>query len=214
MDKDSEESKEVDAALRAQCTCGGVAGYSACTPYCAIFRGTVEEADDRALTQVLPQQVGGPFIEQRGEETHYLAEAGEYGSSMRAALKKLAESEGPVKKAHRQHAVSEEPKKYCPSCGTDKITFSEEDKEVSFFEGNDKIGRSFKVIAGKCEACDLQWLDHHAEEAEMQAIYKLLYGEVVRLQRINKDLEGMATNHKLVKVRLRELLAKVDEYLE
>lgn len=39
MDNDSPESKEVDEALLAQCTCGGVKRCLPCTATCAIFAG-------------------------------------------------------------------------------------------------------------------------------------------------------------------------------
>lgn len=67
MNADSEESKEVDAALLRQCTCGGVAGCEPCASTCAIFIGGVErlkKEDIRfsdQLTQDVVMVVGQPF---------------------------------------------------------------------------------------------------------------------------------------------------------
>ena len=226
MDNNSPESKEIDAALLAQCTCGGVAGSRACTIECAIFSGyklpeglSIEEKLNIARGRAADKSVPIGALSRSVASHRYPSENNvpevpvEYGRGLINTLKQLAEQEGPVREAHKlldsamryiggmggnvemteghitllrqaltttQHVVHEEPKKFCPACGSDKVNETIEDKELSFFDGD--IKSTFKVVMAKCAVCELSWLDHRAEEAEMQAIYKLLYSEVVSLR--------------------------------
>lgn len=220
MDNDSEESKEVDAALLAQCTCGGVANSRACAITCAIFAG--------CATQLTLDPPEVPV---------------EYGRAFRNALKQLEEREGPVQEAHRLldsatryisgmggnvemtedhltllrkalttvgHVANVEPRTFCPSCGSAKISESVEDKELSFFTG--EVKGSFKVIMTSCADCKLGWLDHRAEEAEMQAIYELLYKEVDALRQIGKARDRELEHHRALRAKVSAMFQELKGY--
>jgi hypothetical protein len=250
MDRDSPESKEVDAALLAQCTCGGVAGGKSCDIECAIFNGVgavlhdMATAEDEYILVALSRKDVGPGVEQRGDETHYLNEAGE--SVMVATPMRIEEVKADRAAGKMQHFTEigaphvasfdkelvagaqdlitaslsyiaqggrdevapltegnlnllrmaiDTPKPEtddtagpCPDCGSTESTESEVEKDSSLFkgEGDDELEIKYKVKLRTCSKCECGWLDWRAEEAEMQALYKGLYKEVVRQRGIAK----------------------------
>ncbi len=214
MDNDSAESKEVDAALLAQCTCGGVAGGRSCGLNCAIFSGC-----DAKVGRSVEALWGTPMTAEQvkenraaGKMQHFTEIGAPHAASLDKELVDKAQEfiskainyiqlQGKHSRAHfteenlnllrmaidTPKPVMHDDIKECPECESTEITESEVEKDSSLFEGANKIEVKYKVHLRTCAKCDLGWLDYRAEEAEMQALYKALYKEVVRLRELVKD---------------------------
>jgi hypothetical protein len=235
MDNDSEESKEVDAALLAQCTCGGVANGRACAITCAIFSGS-----DAKVGRGNKALWGTPMTEEQVKENraagkiqHFTALGAPHNETVDKTLVEKAQvliscainyihaasftaASFTEENLNLLRMAIDTPKpvmhddiKQCPFCESDKIAESFVERESSLFEGEDKLEVKYKVHLRTCTKCEEGWLDYRAEEAEMKALYKALYSEVVTLRQINKargrELEHHRALHAKVSAMFQEL---------
>jgi len=187
MDSDSPESKEVDVALLAQCTCGGVAGARACTIECAIFSGI--GAPD---AQVPPVKI----FTRRGTVDEALVDKAQ--GLITSALRHIGGMGGGVTLGEEQlnllRMAIDTPKlvmndeiKQCPQCESSNLKESVVTRTVSRTFELDTISKEYNVVANMCADCGTGTLDYRAEEAEMQALVKMLHDEVHRLRKVVKE---------------------------
>src|SRR6478609_9796044 len=183
MDNDSEESKEVDAALLAQCTCGGVAGARTCTAQCAILSGC--SAKEPGLSEALD------FLTGKNDpvrEAHRILDAAmKYIQGMGGTVPLSDDHIALLRKAidWRKQAIGDSIKE-CPFCESSNIDETVAERTVTRTFEMDTIEKKYNVRANVCKDCKEGWLDYRAEEAELQALVKMLHDEVHRQRGIAK----------------------------
>jgi uncharacterized protein (UPF0297 family) len=76
--------------------------------------------------------------------------------------------------------------KECPFCESKNIKEEVTTCEVIRHFEMDELKKTYSVVATICQDCKQGWLDYRAEEAELQALVKLLHDEVHRLRGVVK----------------------------
>lgn len=228
MDNDSEESKEVDAALLAQCTCGGVSKNNSCDIDCAIFSGTKpmspEQAKENRAAGEMQHftEIGAPSVckfdkELVAKAQELITKAINYihlcGKGSQGTARLTEENLNLLRMAiDTPKPVIHDEIKQCPHCESTEITESVVEKDSSLFEGDDRVEVKYKVHLSTCTKCDLGWLDYRAEEAEMQALYKALYAEVVSLRHVSKAHVRELVHHRSFREKAREMFGVLNKY--